>query len=127
MSSAQPSDKSTEEPTLDLSELNASQLEAAKLKAQLAALASSTGLPVQASGAAVHDVGDGEEDEDDEEEDDASVDGDEDGYYTGIMLGMLEKPSHPVALRRDYFPSKAGGMPVSCCVSCLHTVQSLAS
>ena len=32
--------------------------------------------------------------------------------YTGVGLGYAEDPEHPIAMRRDYFPSKIGGRPV---------------
>ncbi len=36
---------------------------------------------------------------------------DDDEGYTGLKLGFLEKPTHALQMRRDYFPSKFGGLP----------------
>lgn len=59
---------------------------------------------------------DEEEDEDepqnDEVEDEISDDDDDDEDQIPMSLGFPEKPKSPWSLRRQYFPSKAGGSPV---------------
>ncbi len=40
-----------------------------------------------------------------------SLEEEDEGFLTGVLLGYLEDPVHKYSLRRDYFPSKAGGRP----------------
>lgn len=54
-----------------------------------------------------------EENDNADKDDDADDDEDapEPGLYTTVQLGYADPPSHALALRRDYFPSKLGGRP----------------
>jgi len=49
-------------------------------------------------------------DEDDDNDNDFDDSDDED---EPITLGFLEKPKNPLNLSRHFFPSKAGGLPVT--------------
>lgn len=46
------------------------------------------------------------------DEDEDFVDDSDDEELEPITLGFLEKPKNPWTLSRQFFPSKAGGLPV---------------
>ena len=50
--------------------------------------------------------------EDQDQDDDFDDDDDDDEEHEPITLGFVDKPKNNWSLRRQYFPSKAGGVPV---------------
>jgi len=90
----------SQDETLSLEELK-SRIAAAKLKETLDKLKLGEDNRTEDSGA--------EDDDDDGYY--VRGDGENDEVYTGVMLGLLKKPDHPLLMRRHYFPSKVGGMP----------------
>ena len=64
---------------------------------------SEEGAEAGEEGAASEEVG-GEQDDDEEEDEEGAP-------AASISLGFAEKPPHPAALSRLYFPSKLGGLP----------------
>jgi hypothetical protein len=77
----------------------------------------------EAAGAVAAEVGDAaaaaaveeeEEEEDEEEEDEEEEEEEEEGEDDPtVLIGFLQKPDKPSSLSRHFFPSKAGGPPVS--------------
>ena len=57
-----------------------------------------------------------DDDDDDEEEQDIVIDeddeDDDDEENEDVFLGFVKKPKNPRSLLRNFFPSKAGGVPV---------------
>lgn len=109
-----------------------SRLQAMKLKSSIDTLAQITGMnehgqsrrsattipSVTSASGEQKQIGssDDGDDVDEEEKEEEQDEGDdvvptEEGTFTGVKLGYLEKPSNLLTLRRDYFPSKVGGMP----------------
>lgn len=50
--------------------------------------------------------------EDQDQDDDFDDDDDDDEEHEPITLGFVDKPKNNWSLRRQYFPSKTGGVPV---------------